>query len=425
MYDIPAHSSTGSNYNLGVFETGGAYDQADLDQYFANFAKNVPQGTHPAVASINGGTAPVDVSEGQGESVVDLDIMHSLAYPETVTLYQVDSFAIRATQQQFEAEVTFLTPFLDAIDGAFCTSLDVSSGLDCGVYNLTKVISASYVALELAYGEKAQHRTCHEIMKLGLMGHTVIFASGDFGVAGFPKSSANYNGCVNSAIQPNGPSSGAIFNPSFPSNCPYILSVGATKLDSNDTVTDPESVMAFPASSPGGNYFGSGGGFSNYFPRPSYQHTAVQHYFDSHPPSYRPYTYNGQDRFSGNSNIGENGGVYNVAGRAYPDVSANGASMTAFVRGKKGNWLGTSLAAPIWASVIAKLNTERARVGKGSVGFVQPVLYQHPEVFNDIVTGSNLGCDTDGFAAAEGWDPASGLGTPKFGALKKLFLSLP
>lgn len=422
MYDIPKNVSPGAQDNLGLYETGGAYDQADLDQYYSNYAKHVPQGTHPVLASVNGGQAPVDVSEGQGESVIDLDIMHSLTYPATITLYQVDSFAIRATQEQFQNQITFLTPFLDAIDGAFCTSLDRSSGLDCGVYNLTKVVSASYVALELGYGQKAQHRMCNEIMKLGLMGHTVIFASGDYGVAGFPKQSAGYNGCVNSDLQINGPNSGSIFNPSFPSNCPYILSVGATKLESDQTVNDAESVMAFPSST---RFFGSGGGFSNYFKRPRYQNAAVQNYLDNHAPNYPSYTYNGYDRFSGQSNIGANGGVFNIAGRGYPDVSANGASMAAFVRGKKSSWLGTSLAAPIWASIISMLNTERAKIGKSPLGFVQPVLYKHPEVFNDIVSGSNLGCDTDGFPAAPGWDPATGLGTPNYPKLKELFLRLP
>lgn len=41
-------------------------------------------------------------------------------------------------------------------------------------------------------------------------------------------------------------------------------------------------------------------------------------------------------------------------------------------------------------------------MGKGPVGFVNPVLYSHPEVLNDITNGTNAGCGTYGFSALEG-----------------------
>ena len=41
------------------------------------------------------------------------------------------------------------------------------------------------------------------------------------------------------------------------------------------------------------------------------------------------------------------------------------------------------------------------------VGFVNPTLYAHPEVLNDIVNGSNPNCGTSGFKTAKGWDPVS------------------
>jgi hypothetical protein len=42
-----------------------------------------------------------------------------------------------------------------------------------------------------------------------------------------------------------------------------------------------------------------------------------------------------------------------------------------------------------------------------------------PQAFNDITTGSNPGCSTNGFSAAKGWDPVTGMGSPNFPALKK------
>jgi len=44
---------------------------------------------------------------------------------------------------------------------------------------------------------------------------------------------------------------------------------------------------------------------------------------------------------------------------------------------------------------------------------------------NDITEGNNPGCGSDGFKAVKGWDPLTGLGTPNYPAMEKLFLSLP
>jgi tripeptidyl-peptidase-1 len=58
------------------------------------------------------------------------------------------------------------------------------------------------------------------------------------------------------------------------------------------------------------------------------------------------------------------------------------------------------------------------------VGFFNPRLYQiaseHPEAFNDVVIGDNkcgiygVDCCPYGFEAHAGWDPITGLGTPRY-----------
>ena len=45
--------------------------------------------------------------------------------------------------------------------------------------------------------------------------------------------------------------------------------------------------------------------------------------------------------------------------------------------------------------------------------------------FNDITSGSNPGCGTEGFYAQPGWDPVTGVGTPNFVKLLALYLALP
>ena len=130
----------------------------------------------------------------------------------------------------------------------------------------------------------------HAIGQLGLMGVTILYSSGDYGVAG------NGGICLDSTGEPAFP--GTAFAPSFPGGCPYITSVGATQVNPGAKVTDPESACM--------QVIYSGGGFSNVFPMPSWQKSAVESYLSNYPPGYPE-------------------GTYNTSGsRAYPDLSANG-----------------------------------------------------------------------------------------------------
>lgn len=79
---------------------------------------------------------------------------------------------------------------------------------------------------------------------------------------------------------------------------------------------------------------------------------------------------------------------------------------------------GTSMSAPIFASLINRLNEERLKIGKSTVGFINPALYAAPYVLNDITQGYNGGCgagttglSTVGFNASVGWDPVTGMNT--------------
>jgi len=77
---------------------------------------------------------------------------------------------------------------------------------------------------------------------------------------------------------------GKIFNPGFPSSCPYITSIGATQVNPGAKVTDPEGACE--------QVIYSGGGFSNYFPIPEYQKKAVGNYLKNHKPEYPADIYN-------------------------------------------------------------------------------------------------------------------------------------
>lgn len=75
--------------------------------------------------------------------------------------------------------------------------------------------------------------------------------------------------------------------------------MGATQYYPDQTIDDPESAMETDIAP----NFSTGGGFSNYFPAPSYQLDAVNTYFKKHDPGYKYYTANADA-----SNIGINGG---------------------------------------------------------------------------------------------------------------------
>lgn len=196
-----------------------------------------------------------------------------------------------------------------------------------------------------------------------------------------------------------------------PVTCPYVTAVGSTFLPPGANVSQDAEVAT--------TRFPSGGGFSNIYGIPDYQSAAVSSYLTNHNPGYVSYSSTNNDSF------GANGGIYNSNGRAYPDVSAVGDNVIIFNGGFPTLIGGTSASAPTWGGIVTRLNDERLAAGKTPVGFLNPTLYANPSALHDITVGNNSGCGTSGFFAAEGWDPVTGLGTPNYPALSKVFLDLP
>jgi tripeptidyl-peptidase-1 len=118
--------------------------------------------------------------------------------------------------------------------------------------------------------------------------------------------------------------------------------------------------------------FWSGGGFSNYWPTPSYQESTIKDYFKKHLPPYNNTSYGTP--------------YYNSSGRGYPDVSAVGLNVLLYVSGQPNFVGGTSASAPIFASIITLINEQRLAAGKSTVGFVNPTLYKNPTAFTDVNT---------------------------------------
>lgn len=239
--------------------------------------------------------------------------------------------------------------------------------LQCGVYKPTNVISASYGQAEKDLPVAYTKRQCNEFLKLGLQGHSILFASGDYGVASFAGDGGNANGCL-------GPDA-KIFNPQYPSNCPYVTSVGGTMLYADQTYEDAESVMHVNLGGTASN-FSSSGGFSNYFPQPEYQKKAVATYFKRANLTYPYYSELEVD-------LNTTKGLYNRIGRAYPDVAANGANFRAYMGEELYHFYGASLASPLFASVLTLVSSRPMRDpqsqsggGRGEIGRKWPPMFQ-------------------------------------------------
>lgn len=402
LYQIPFGTSANPENSYGIVEyTPQVYLQSDLDLFFANFSTNQVQRT-PILASIDGGEVGTAATTGyvfNAESDLDLEYSMALVNPQKTTLYQVGDPVAGAS----------FNDFLDAIDGTYCTFdggddptqdakyPDPKGGYqgpkNCGGFAATKVIATSYAYNEADLTARYEVRQCNEYAKLGLAGTTVIYASGDYGVAG------NNEKCIEPTDKTLNSGTGGLFNPAFPASCPYVTTVGATQLRPNGSILDPEEAIE--------TKIRSGGGFSNVFELPAYQAAAVGSWFST---SNTPY---GADRFN-------NSGT----SRGYPDISANGANFVTAVDGVFAQVTGTSASVPVIGSIFTLINEARLNAGKSSIGFINPVLYANPGAFNDITSGNNNGCGTSGFAAVEGWDPVTGLGTPDYPTLLRVFMDL-
>ena len=106
-------------------------------------------------------------------------------------------------------------------------------------------------------------------------------------------------------------------------------------------------------------------------------------------------------------------------------MAAQGENVEIVIDGRTSGVAGTSCSSPIFSGIVSLLNEQRIQAGKSTLGFLNPLLYKNAAAFTDITKGSNPGCGTQGFPAARGWDPVTGLGTPRFDSLSKIVALLP
>jgi kumamolisin len=175
----------------------------------------------------------------------------------------------------------------------------------------------------------------------------------------------------------------------FPASSPWVLGCGGTRLESANGTISRETVWNdLPEGA-------TGGGVSNIFALPDYQR------YVSTPRSVNP---------------------GHQIGRAVPDVAALADPSTGLlIVGPSGDFEGpiggTSVAAPLWAALMARLGQAFGQ----PLGFINPVLYMYlsNQILNDVTEGNN-----GRYSAGPGYDACTGLGSPNGVKLLQAFALL-
>jgi subtilase family serine protease len=178
---------------------------------------------------------------------------------------------------------------------------------------------------------------------------------------------------------------------SFPGVDPYVTEVGGTQL----TTTGPGGAWATETGWPQ-----SGGGYVSGTPIPAWQQLAG--------------VINASNQ--GSSTLRNSPDVAAEADFDNPTV-INGSFVTGYG--------GTSFATPRWAGFLALINQQSVANGKGTVGFINPALYNlgvsssYGGALHDITSGSNppTSGGGSGFNAVPGYDLVTGWGSPAGSAL--------
>ncbi|KZV65057.1 family S53 protease [Peniophora sp. CONT] len=347
MYGLPTDPATATanaNDSITVTAYGLQFVQRDdLKMFLEEFRPDVDADTDYTVKGIGGSFDPQGPAYAGVEA--DLDVEYAIGLATDIPLNFVSvGYAV----------------YDDGAGGFYATAEILAAHSDT-----SHVVTTSYGGNEDELSVEVAQALCNVYLQLSAMGITVIFSSGDGGVSGGQSQTCT------------------TFVPTFPSGCPYVLSVGATQYNGTEVAAGFSS-----------------GGFSNIFPRPWYQDKEVSSYLKDLGDTYE--------------------GLYNASGRGFPDVAAIGHYAAIAYAGEWALVDGTSVSAPVFAATVALLNDKLLAAGKPTLGFIQPLLYENPHALTDIKHGSNAGCDTDGFSAGSGWDPVTGLGVPDFDSMMKV-----
>ena len=287
-----------------------------------------------------------------GEATMDLEVVHAIAPKARLIVYNFAQSVISGSGIQLLSSLVSANPGAIISESiAFCERYSTVAG--------ARAFQSAYALADLA-------------------GEAAFVSTGDSGAFG----------CISPAD--SAPTKSAVAA-MLPAASPGVTAVGGTRLSvRSDGSWYNETVWEDPLETGG-----TGGGASRYYSRPSWQRAP---------------------------GLAAQASLYGVAGaRLVPDVSADAdpaSGMTIAFPGSGGSpsWGrggGTSQAAPIWAAIAALIDQYLVQNHHQKIGWMNPALYslartpQPYAPFHDVSVGSNLE-----YTAANGYDLATGLGTP-------------
>jgi kumamolisin len=340
-YDQFYHAGwTGQNMTVNFVEIDG-FVPSDLENYFScvNYKGRFQY------ANVD-----TDAPAAEGEANLDIEMVAGLDANANINVYQTD-----ISQAQTDSDVwTQVNDELQAIINNNSNNTPpgsvVSISLGGAEQGLTSTnFSAIDQSIEVL--TKAEHMT-------------VFVSSGDCGAFG----SRVYRDLATD----------------FPSTDPWAVAVGGTILQPTSSGNRGSEIAWSDGSNTSKctNQWGTGGGLSSVFKRPSWEQA------------------------SNLINQQSNGA------RQTPDVAAIAYNLPIYFQGQWQAVGGTSAAAPIWAAGLLLLN--QGIISKKHEFYYGPTLfyqvYDHPGKFHpfyDVTRGNNLY-----YRAGPGWDYTTGLGTP-------------
>ena len=434
-YNYPLrNTSTGASGTSAIVTAFGtqAYSQADLAHQQGNIGFSQP--FTPNVYNAAGNAAELSANGAGDEANLDIQVLYQISPTSNNSFYGTNTAGSQSLLQTLTA--------IAALPASYRPQV-ISISYSFGVSDYNYYHSSDGTATE------------SKLQQLATLGVTVVVSAGDDGTSG------SYNRQCSTAPNSLGygtvsPIATTTFLPQYPASSAYVLSVGETDFlasaqNSNAAFGAFSSSVKWPAecdNCPTDQQYGfmcqatnlgeevvslaaknnitgqtSGGGISSVFAVPSWQQANVSSYLTTKcaastgctlPPS----------------------SYYTATNRGYPDVTIFGGQFGITLSGQQAVLAGTSVAAPIWAGIIARLNeVQLARKGT-TLGLVNPLFYTmataQPATFHDLVSGENTcpqgndacqakvqwnGGSTScvGWRGAVGWDPVYGLGSPNVG----------
>jgi kumamolisin len=217
IYDFPLDAD-GSGQTIGLIELGGGFTTTDIQQYFQQQGLPIP---NVLAVSVDGGAnAPGDPNGADGEVMLDIEVVASIAPAATIVVY----FAPNTDQG-----------FLDALTTAIHDTTHNPS-----------VISISWGGPESSWSTQAITAMDDACQSAGALGVSITVASGD-------------NGSSDGANGGN--------HVDFPASSPHVLGCGGTALEAKSGKVSKETVWNDSATNDGA----TGGGISAVFTLPSWQ----------------------------------------------------------------------------------------------------------------------------------------------------------